>query len=153
MERLTERYNDGQHKGILVKEAYGEDVLKTLYEKFGNRNDYFDCEEGYLAMEKLADYEDAEEQGLLLRLPVAIGQTVYTNYSMQGWYCRSSSRPYEAEVVYIGLNNCEESGGGYINISFKGKKGYMLSFTFKEIGITWFLTKEEAEQALKKMGE
>lgn len=104
-------------------------------------------------IERLAEYEDAEEQGLLLRLPVTIGQTVYTNHSMQGWYCRSSNRPYEAEVVYIGLNNCEESGGGYINISFKGKKGYMLSFTFKEIGITWFLTKEEAEQALKQMGE
>ena len=101
--------------------------------------------------EKLKVYEDAEEQGLLLRLPVAIGQTVYTNHSMQGWYCRSSKRPYEAEVVYIGLNNCEESGGGYINISFKGKKGYMLSFTFREIGITWFLTKEEAEQALAEM--
>ena len=102
-------------------------------------------------IEKLAEYEDAEEQGLLLRLPVTIGQTVYTNHSMQGWYCRSSNRPYEAEVVYIGLNNCEESGGGYINISFKGKKGCMLSFTFKEIGITWFLTKEEAEQALEAM--
>lgn len=104
-------------------------------------------------IKKLAKYEDAEEQGLLLRLPVAIGQTVYTNHSMQGWYCRSSNRPYEAEVVYIGLNNCEESGGGYINISFKGKKGCMLSFAFKEIGITWFLTKEEAEQAIKQMGE
>lgn len=102
---------------------------------------------------RLREYEIAEEQGLLLRLPVAIGQTVYTNHSMQGWYCRSSKRPYEAEVVYIGLNHCEESGGGYINISFKGKKGYMLSFTFREIGITWFLTKEEAEQALKDMQE
>ena len=28
-------------------------------------------------IKKLADYEDAEEQGLLLRLPVAIGSTIY----------------------------------------------------------------------------
>ena len=100
---------------------------------------------------RLGAYEDAEEQGLLLRLPVAIGQTVYTNHSMQGWYCRKNKRPYEAEVVYIGLNNCQEAGGGYINIAFKEKKGCMMSFTFNEIGITWFLTKEEAEQKLAEM--
>lgn len=60
MERLTEWYDDGQHKGILVKEYPTENSPKTLYQKFGERNDYFDCEEGYLGMEKLKQYEDTD---------------------------------------------------------------------------------------------
>ena len=67
MERLTERTADG----ILVKEDYGKEVLKTLYSCYGEKpNSYYsNCEEGYCAMEKLADYEDAEEQGRLIKLP------------------------------------------------------------------------------------
>ena len=61
MERLTERTADG----ILVKENYEKESLKTLYSCYGEKpNSYYsNCEEGYCAMEKLADYEDAEEQG------------------------------------------------------------------------------------------
>ena len=65
MERLTERTS----VGILVKEDYGKEVLKTLYSCYGGKPNphYTNCEEGYCAMEKLAAYEDAEEQGLPLR--------------------------------------------------------------------------------------
>ena len=61
MERLTERIADG----ILVKENHGENVLRTFYQCFGEKpNDkYTNCDEGYCAIEKLADSEDAEEQG------------------------------------------------------------------------------------------
>lgn len=61
MERLTERTADG----ILVKENYEKESLKTLYSCYGEKpnSHYSNCEEGYCAMEKLADYEDAEEQG------------------------------------------------------------------------------------------
>lgn len=75
MERLTEQ----TAVGILVKENYEKESLKTLYSCYGEKpNSYYsNCEEGYCAMEKLADYEDAEEQGLLLRLPCGIGSDVY----------------------------------------------------------------------------
>ena len=56
MERLTERIDnvpDGE-SGVWVKQ-----------------HDYIS------AAEKLADYEDAEEQGLLLRLPCKVGDTVW----------------------------------------------------------------------------
>ena len=67
MERLTERTADG----ILVKENYEKESLKTLYSCYGEKpNSYYtNCEEGYCAMEKLADYEDAEERGRLIKLP------------------------------------------------------------------------------------
>lgn len=67
MERLTERTTDG----ILVKENYEKKTLKTLYSCYGEKPNphYTNCEEGYCAMEKLADYEDAEELGGLIKLP------------------------------------------------------------------------------------
>ena len=67
MERLTERTADG----ILVKENYEKETLKTLYSCYGEKTNsyYSNCEEGYCAMEKLADYEDLEEQGRLIKLP------------------------------------------------------------------------------------
>ena len=60
MERLTKTYSDGTH----------------------GANDNLPCgENSYtykgLLLEALGKYEDAEEQGLLLRLPCKVGTTVY----------------------------------------------------------------------------
>ena len=49
MERFTEWYDDGEHKGVMVKEARGEHVLKTLFDEL---------DEGYLGMCELKAYED-----------------------------------------------------------------------------------------------
>lgn len=49
MERLTEWYDDGNHKGVMVKEERGEHVLKTLFDEL---------DEGYLGMCELKAYED-----------------------------------------------------------------------------------------------
>ena len=49
MERLTEWYDDGEHKGVMVKVARGEHVLKTLFDEL---------DEGYLGMCELKAYED-----------------------------------------------------------------------------------------------
>lgn len=143
MERLTERTDDG----ILAKEDFGEDILKTLYQRYGAEPmaHYANCKEGYCAMEKLAEYEDLEEQGKLLKLPCAVGDTVYTNESVQGWYFRKENRPYEAKVVFIGINGVND----FMNIDFGN--GHMLQFKFSEIGKTVFLTKEEAEATLKEL--
>ena len=67
MERLTERTADG----ILVKENYEKESLKTLYSCYGEKpnSHYSNCEEGYCAIEKLADYEDTDEQGRIIKLP------------------------------------------------------------------------------------
>lgn len=49
MERLTEWFDNGILEGILVKEEYGEQVRKILFEK---------CDDGYLGMCVLKAYED-----------------------------------------------------------------------------------------------
>lgn len=94
---------------------------------------------------KLKELEDLEEQGKLLRLPVCVGDTVHTNYSIQGWYFRTDSRPYKAKVVFIGINGEDN----YINVDFGN--GHMLQFKFSDIGKTVFLTQEQTELALKEM--
>lgn len=64
MERLTERVNDGL---IMTKQDSGDNVSY-----------YWDWdEENFKVAEKLATYEDLEEQGLLVRLPVPLGSKVY----------------------------------------------------------------------------
>ena len=92
--------------------------------------------------EILADY--LLESGVIVP-PVKISDTVYTNCSMQGWYLRSKDRPYKAKVVYMGINGTKN----YMNVVYE-KGEYMLSFDFDKIGKTVFLTREEAEKALKE---
>lgn len=60
MERLTERTQDG----IFAKEDYGEESLKTLYQRYGAEPmpHYVNCDEGYCAMDRLAEYEDLEDR-------------------------------------------------------------------------------------------
>lgn len=95
--------------------------------------------------DKLGEYEKLEEQGKLLRLPFAVGDTVYTNHSMQGWYFRKENRPYKAKVAFIGINGEDN----YMNVDFGN--GRMLQFKFSDIEKTVFLTQEQAELALKEM--
>lgn len=70
MERLTEKTKDG----LLVKENYGEEVLKILYNCYGKEptSNYSNCDEGYMAIEKLMNYENEEEKNLLIHLPCGI---------------------------------------------------------------------------------
>lgn len=71
MERLTERYvlND-EKKGIAGIKVFESEnkipLVKVLSEEYL-----------YPAIEKLAAYEDLEEQGLLVRLPCKVGDTMY----------------------------------------------------------------------------
>lgn len=128
MERLTERTADG----ILVKEDYGEAVLKTLYQCYGKEPmpHYANCDEGYCAMEKLAEYEDLEEQGKLLKLPCAVGDTVY----------RVKSRDIHNRKEYSVDEKVVQSVEQIVNTMQTGNFGKIV-----------FLTREEAEAALKEL--
>ena len=80
---------------------------------------------------QLADYEDtiplarakelaqAEKDGRLVVLPCNVGDTVWTNLAMSGWYFRDKDRPYSAKVVFMGLNNSDEMGRGLFNVLFQ----------------------------------
>ena len=102
-------------------------------------------------IEKLGQYEDAEEQGLLLRLPCKVGDTIYkipseTNYRLNivnGY--TENNRVYKQPVYSVQM----WSNGRFVVNTCEGLDS-VLSDSF---GKTWFLTEEEAEQALKQMGE
>lgn len=114
MERLTKKLPDGRN--ILTGNfAY---VRNPKYGSFV---------EGY-AVDKLAEYEDAEEQGLLLRLPCNVGDKVY-----RFWYV--SDTPYRIQ---------EQTIKTLTNIVAMIEDGVF--------GKTVFLTRKEAEAALKQMG-
>lgn len=98
---------------------------------------------------RLAELAQAEKDGRLVVLPCKTGDEVWTNFAMSGWYFRGKDRPYSAKVVFLGLNNSDDMGGGLINVMY-GKYNHMMQFSFSEIGKTVFLTREEAEAALKK---
>ena len=93
-----------------------------------------DCDCGIVEdiVKKLADYEDLEEQGRLVKLPCKVGDTVY--------------------IIFY--NN---TIGKSTVVSFKMiAKGWAIktsdwSYLFTDIGKTVFLTKSEAEAKLKEL--
>ncbi len=88
-----------------------------------------------------------EEQGKLMILPCKPGDTVYTNFSAQGWYMRKDKRPYKAIVTYVGLS--ENPDYNCFNVLYG--EGKMWQFKFSDIGKTVFLTEWQAKEALEVM--
>ena len=86
--------------------------------------------------EKLADYEDAEEQGLLLRLPCPIGTTVYNTI----WWDDVTEK-----VKVDGKIFCRTVR------KHKVSKSTFSLLDVKNFGKTVFITKSEAKQKLKEM--
>lgn len=110
MERLTERYDVAPN---------GESDVWV------KQHDYIS------AARKLAEYEDLEEQGLLVRLPCSIGTTVWDIYG-------------------TGIRKNVVSGIEY------GKDGRWFLWANEdewlgELNVVVFLTREEAEKKLEEM--
>ena len=122
MERLTERVYDGL---IIIKQDSGDE---------GN----------YKGAEKLATYEDLEEQGLLVRLPCNVGDTVYRvnvgakqpiipmTVSEIHFFCYKNERAVRFDA--IGKEDMGES-----------------CYRLEDIGRIVFLTRKEAEKKLEEM--
>ena len=132
MERLTERINnvpDGE-SGVWVKQ-----------------HDYIS------AAEKLADYEDAEEHGLLLRLPCGIGSDVYMIPSKINYKLNILSLHPENNRVYhqkVDLITFTENGW-YIKCDKDREYAIERILSEKMYKETWFLSQEEAETKLSEM--
>ena len=105
-----------------------------------------DCMTDYLEM------RNAEEQGLLLRLPCKVGDTVYVIGSLSefGVTEEIELKVFECMVNKITLNH---KYGNTMQMDCKEHSSFGWSMNMKKINELVFLTKEEAEQALKQMGE
>ena len=87
------------------------------------------------ALDKLAIYEDLEEQGRLLKLPCKIGDTIW-NYSYFGL------RDYK--VTYMGFDK-----DGLLYFDCESGITYSFRCYLKDFKDKIFLTKSEAEAKLK----
>lgn len=101
-------------------------------------------------LDKLAAYEDAEEQGLLVRLPCKVGDTVWR----LAIGTRGKHRTAYPQYVIYEFNISEVYGSksvvffGHNIINGKMSTSYEV-FREDDFGKTVFLTREEAEAALK----
>lgn len=121
MERLTEKRGgqnviplrqDGKTKWSLCSAGMGDASTQFLY---GEHAD------------KLAELEDLEEQGKLLKLPCAVGDMVYVLRIDNTAYMTNNKKVWEIAEERFEIRH------------------------FDSIGKTVFLTRQEAEQALKEM--
>ena len=102
---------------------------------------------------KLAEYENFEDKGLLKVLPCGIGADIYfipskTNYKLnilQGY--PESNRVYHQNVEKISFTQY----GWYLECDKDIEYATGQIFIDKSYKETWFLTQEEAEQKLKEM--
>lgn len=130
MERLTERDWKNKCAGYMWNVHPVKDIYDLPYYK------------------KLADYEDAEEQGLLLRLPCKVGDTVY-----KVWYkpCHLGETMPDSYDCCGCMDECD------LELAIFEYKVDSITFIINEFVLTtknivYFLTKEEAEQKLAEMG-
>nr|UVX50450.1 MAG: hypothetical protein [Bacteriophage sp.] len=137
MERLTRRLNN--NKIVAIK---GDSCDYNAYS--------FDCQTSEerkrlkTALEKLANYEDLEEQGLLVRLPCKVGDTVYRVNA-------GAKQPIipmtVSEIHFLCYKN--ERVVRFDAIS-KGDMGE-ICYRLEDIGRIVFLTHEEAVNKLEEM--
>ena len=128
MERLTKTYSDGTH-GAADNLPCGE----NSYQYKG------------LLLEALGKYEDAEEQGLLLRLPCKVGDTLYR-------VNKGAKEPViMMRVIQLYIKQIHKDRTvmriDAINDADMGESCYLPC----DIGERIFLTREEAEAKLAEM--
>lgn len=126
MERLTKRYVDD----------FGQKAITACGET------YFEGEDGYVVVDRLASYEDLEEQGLLMRLPCKVGDTVYRVNA-------GAKQPIipmtVSEIHFLCYKNERAVRFDAIGKEDMGESCYRL----EDIGRIVFLTREEAEKKLE----
>lgn len=101
-------------------------------------------------LEELKYYKDLEEQGLLVRLPCKVGDDVYIIpsppiYGLNIFYgCENVNRVYHQHIESITF-----AGSHWYATGRNEYKEKVLNDT--AFGMTWFLTREEAENKLEEM--
>lgn len=147
MERLTEK--DYKGNKLVLKNAV-ECVSDDLKEwSISTSTTGTQTIRGY-AVDKLAEYEDLEEQGKLLKLHCKAGDIVY---ALLGVPAPSKYVIYPAEVKEI----CFGVYGNRRTIKYRLEpmryRGRILDFYSDDYEKKFFLEESEAESALQKMNE
>lgn len=136
MDRWTERFNSDGEKAIAIHD--GSDFPDVCFEG----------EKEYDAMNAFADYEDLEEQGLLVRLPVNKNKEIYI-ISSRWTICSECGSRFD-EYSCIGCEyECDSEKEYYVCPTYLSSIN--VSTYANRFGKTIFLTREEAEKKLEEM--
>ena len=92
------------------------------------------------AIKKLSDLEDLEEQGKLLKLPCAVGDTAYS-FSFE----KILTLYVDSFVIYT------DGIDARLSSKMKEYEFLKIDMDIADFGEKWFSTKEEAEAALKEL--
>lgn len=133
MERLTERFENGQVgvAGCGKNCKYSYKYCENAEERCPVFNEIY---------EKLAAYEDAEEQEEILRLPISEDTPVY---SIE--YCCGNNKSNRSGMCFRGFcENCNDR-------AYYIRESVAKHCSICEINRSVFLTREEAEAKLKEM--
>ena len=129
MDRLTTRkYGEIVSSKREKKEIHCSNFCNNCSQGSGN------CEYVKDMIEKLAEYEELEEKGLVLKLPCKLGDTLH-------WFDGFGN--YQQSIV-----NCIYIENGLDDIKIET---LICTLDASELNKTVFLTREEAEKALKEM--
>ena len=109
------------------------------------------CQIAVKKLWEIKEYESLEEQNKLLKLPCAVGDTVYR---VRKGTKLSPDRTYECRVVGIKQEYNTFSVKLYANINEETYSIWIDDwFDCCQIGYEFFLTREEAEVTLKELSE
>lgn len=138
MERLTIRSKNSDM--VWLKDAENGNARLEPCEMTAHHN--------RVVLDRLATYEDLEEQGRLVKLPCKVGDTVWDN---------DCGRPCAYTITAFSFGECEEYICEPVTTKevvfyYTNSSGSITgSFAESEIGKSVFLNKSEAEEKLKEL--
>ena len=149
MERLTidEIIEHCDRKTGMYEKACDVKYLETAV--MGNRiKEYWEHKQVSEYLRKLKDYEDAEEQGRLVKLPCKVGDTVWQIMvvGVQGKNIKYGI--FKAVVTTISV---DYQMNFLISTITEDEERYRNEVTSTAIGETMFFTKSESEAKLKEL--
>lgn len=98
-------------------------------------------------IEKLGNYEDAEEQGLLLRVPCKVGDKIFLDFAGFG----TDIDKFTVKDFHL---DCFEDGETILFCDYESNDSTLSGqIDVMEFGKSVFLTRKEAEAKLKEMEE
>ena len=139
---ITDRLAEYEGTGLTpIDIALNNDTINDFKTGIKEANDNLDEAENEIDVLRsaLKSYRDAEEQGLLVRLPCKANDTLY-------WI--TEQKVIKAEVMAISIE-IGEKGTEYIFVEYKTDGWGNGVFITKNFGETVFLTHTEAEAKLK----
>jgi hypothetical protein len=147
MERLTE-WENGSVTYNEKREIECGEYCDSCSQGAGN------CETIKNMIKKLAEYEDLEEQGLLVRLPCKVGDTVWVVTSpinVFGYDEYDGDAEYEVYESFLSSVSYYASGEQF-RIYAKVTNSFIVAY-FREcdFGESIFLTREDAEKKLEEI--